>query len=292
MDSDGSGVPASLRAYDDYCASSVTPFLAICVKLGADCAEVSKLVEKMFAQQRGVIETATKCKEPDQAGLKDVFGGVVATMKEINASVRRNAMENNVKTISEGMQALNWMVVRPAPVDFMTSYIDGSDMWSNRIRKEFKGVNEDQISFCVLFKTMMNELRAYVKEHHTTGLTWNPKGVAVAEYAGASAPSIAVAAPVTAAVKSAPAPAHAEGPVKSGLFSALAQGEGVTSGLKKVTKDQQTWRAEFNKDAAVPVVSAAPKKAAEAAGPKKSAVATGEPKFALQGDKWVKPKWL
>jgi adenylyl cyclase-associated protein len=37
---------------------------------------------------------------------------------------------------------------------------------------------------------------AYVKEHHTTGVTWNPRGVTVAEYqagGGAAAAAAAVA---------------------------------------------------------------------------------------------------
>ena len=196
-------------------------------------------------------------------------------MRDIQGAIQRNAMENNLKTISEGVQSLNWLLVKPAPVDFMTSYIDGSDMWSNRIRKEFKGVSDDQILFCNLFKKALTELRAYVKEFHTTGLAWNPKGVSLSELRSGS-PAAATAGTVSSASQLSGAADSAKG----GLFAALSQGEGVTQGLKKVTKDQQTWRAEY-KGAEAPTLKAAPK-----AGSDRGSVATGPATMALRGDKW------
>ena len=206
-------------------------------------------------------------------------------MRDIQRAIQRNAMENNLKTISEGVQSLNWLLVKPAPVDFMTSYIDGSDLWSNRIRKEFKGVDEDQILFCTLFKRALVELRAYVKEFHTTGLAWNPKGASLSdlpnEYRPPTTPDSS--GPSNAATAAAPVSSTADPAIgdKGSLFAALSQGEGVTSGLKKVTKDQQTWRAEYKGADALPAPKAAPKVVAE-----KGSIATGPATMVLKGDKW------
>ncbi|CAM9714952.1 unnamed protein product [Discosporangium mesarthrocarpum] len=71
------------------------------------------------------------------------------------------------------------------------------------------------------------------------------------------------------------------------VFGELSKGLDVTKGLKKVTKDMQTWRSEFDeaKAGTAPIrPSAAPKpKPASAAGPK------GTPKlqFQQQGMKWI-----
>jgi adenylyl cyclase-associated protein len=227
----------------------------------------------MWAEQRQVIMTATKCREPDQAGIMEIFAGVGSLMREIGSSVKRNTMENNIKTIFEGAQACNWMLVKPAPVDFMTSYIDGADMWSNRVRKEFKGVNEDHIAFCVLFKALMIGLRDYVKEFHRTGLAWNPKGMPLTEFFGSSLSS-PVSSTVPALVKA--AVVEADPAARVGMFAALNAGGAVTSGLKKVTKDQQTWRAEYKGEAPQPAAASKPKVAAA------STVATGPPKFELK----------
>ena len=66
-------------------------------------------------------------------------------MKEVGALVNRNAWEKHAKTCSEGVQSLNWLCVKPAPRDFIESYIGGSDYWANSIRKEFRSINQDQM---------------------------------------------------------------------------------------------------------------------------------------------------
>ena len=124
---------------------------------------------------------------------------------------------------------------------------------------------------------------AYVKEYHTTGLTWNPKGVDVSEFNPE-----AVTAKPTAVTTSAPAPAKTVAPsqVKTGvaLFSALNKGENITSGLKTVTKDMQTWRQEYKAADAPAPVKVAPKIA-----PRVAETVKGPAKLEFQdnGGKWV-----
>lgn len=180
--------------------------------------------------------------------------------------------------------------MKPAPRDFIESSVGGSDYWANNIRKEFKGVNPDQIAFCDTFKALLIELMAYVKEYHTTGLAWNNKsGVDVSQYSESSATtatpaSVPAAAPAAAKASAAPA---APAAAKADLFSALNKEGAVTSGLKKVTKDMQTWRAEYKGgDAPAPAASsAAPKPAAAAAalkGPAKLEFQEGASKWLVE----------
>jgi len=147
--------------------------------------------------------------------------------------------------------------VKPAPRDFIESYIGGSDYWANNIRKEYKATNPDHIEFCNRFKTLLQELMIYVKEYHTTGVTWNNKnGIDVNDYnpnnndnpvttTTASASTTATVAPVIKATTTAAAAPVA---AKVDLFAALNREDKVTAGLKKVTKDMQTWRAEYKAD--------------------------------------------
>jgi len=41
---------------------------------------------------------------------------------------------------------------------------------------EFKGKEEQHVTFAKGFKSFLIELQKYVKSHHTTGLAWNPCG--------------------------------------------------------------------------------------------------------------------
>lgn len=179
------------------------------------------------------------------------------------------------------------MCVKPAPREFIESAIGGSDYWANNIRKQYKAVNEDQIAFCNTFKALLTGLVEYVKVHHLTGVTWNPKGVDVKEYDSKSAGS--AAAPKAAAPSAQPAPAakasssdDGAAVAKANLFADLNKDAAITSGLKKVTKDMQTWRSEYKGgDAPVPA-PAAPKQPAASA-----AVALKHPpKCAFAANKW------
>ena len=78
----------------------------------------------------------------------------------------------------------NRVCVKPAPRDFIESYVGGSDYWSNNIRKEYRLTSPPQIAFCDGFKNLLLELMVYVKAQHTTGVAWNStkKGLVRAAY--------------------------------------------------------------------------------------------------------------
>lgn len=173
-------------------------------------------------------------------------------------------------------------MVKPAPRDFIESSVGGSDYWANGIRKEFRGVNADQIAFCDAFKALLLGLMAYVKDFHTTGLAWNARGVDVSAFDASSAAS--AAAPAAAA--KAPVATTSAAPAKGDLFAALNKDSAVTSGLKKVTKDMQTWRSEYKGAGDAPAPAAAAPKAPVA---KAAAALKGPAKLEFQeaASKWL-----
>lgn len=271
-------------AFDDFTNDFVKPFKTACDGLGGDAAKGGELMSEAMAEMRSFIVLASACKEPPASSLPGLLAKLTDKIKAITASVQRNDWEKHTKTLSEGGQSLNWLIIKPSPCDFIMSYADGADYWANNIRKEFRTTNPAQIAFCDTFKTLLLELVKYVKEYHKTGLTWNPKGVDVSAYSG-GAPAPAKAAsvePTKAAVAAAPKPAAA-GP---DLFAALNKGGNITAGLKTVTKDQQTWRSEYKGPAGDAPTPAAPVAAARKT---TAAVMKGPPKLEFQnaGSKWL-----
>ncbi len=112
-------------------------------------------------------------------------------------------------------------------------------------------MNADQIAFCDTFKALLVGLMAYVKEFHTTGLSWNTKGVDVSEFSAGSTTQVCSAIEVVTAT---PVKVDTTAP-KADLFASLNKDSAITSGLKKVTKDMQTWRSEYKVgDGPVPAV--------------------------------------
>jgi len=154
--------------------------------------------------------------------------------------------------------------------------VAAGDFYGNKILMEYRGKDENHVNFNKKFKEIITDLGAYVKEFHTTGLSWNAGGGDATAFSGGGA-APAAAAPAKAAPKpAAPAAAKPGG----GLFSQL-QGD-VTSGLKKVTRDMT------NKDKTVSsVVAAGAIKSSAAAPSSKTAVALKDPVFQLDGTKWL-----
>lgn len=286
-----SDLPRSIKAFDSYTQEFLDPFVAASNTLGGDAAKAGNLIKEAWMEMRSFLQIAAACKEPPQAELPPLFAGITAKVKAIKDCINRNEWENHTKTCGEGVAALNWLLVKPAPRDFIESQgLEGAEFWANRIRKEYRTSNPDQVKFCDTFKALIQGLMAYVKEHHTTGVAWNAKGVDVKSYTpGSNAPT--AAAPAPAAPASTPSNANSSSttstsaPPAAALFAALSKEEGVTSGLKKVTKEQQTWRAEYKGgDAPAPVPVAPKRPSAAAAAP----VMKGPPKceFLAAASRW------
>lgn len=278
--------PRSIRAFDAYCNDNLAPFVVACAKLGPDTERLGGLTQDLWKEMRGFLLRATACKEPAPAALGSLLAGAAAKMKEIKSSIKRDQWEKHAKTVDAGIECVNWLCVKPAPRDYIETFIGGSDYWANSIRKEYRTTNPDQIAFCETFKNLIKELMVYVKEFHTTGVSWNSKGCDVSEYVAGSAPAAvakadAKVAPQTTAAPAKAVPSAAAAPPVN-LAAMLSKGGEITSGLKTVTKDMQTWRSEYKGgDAPAPV---AVKKAPAA----KVDVAKGPAKVEFQGGahKW------
>jgi len=177
---------------------------------------------------------------------------------------------------------------------------------SNKIRREFKNkanngdkLGKSQITFCDQLKSIVLALADYVKEFHLTGLSFNARGgpftlddATITADNSKAAPAPAPTAPVA---KSAPAAVGGINAIMAELqLKQSSAGDSAATGLKKVTKDMQTWRKEFKATdnantstskcatSSVPIKKPTTKKAA-------SAVSNKPPvcEFKSIGSKWI-----
>ncbi len=108
---------------------------------------------------------------------------------------------------------------------------------------------------------MLNELQAYVKEYHTTGVSWNStrkaatfnpslsgstngtatKGVAP-KAGGPPGPPPPPLPNFTELLAEDPKKTDPKGPTADALFAAINKGTNITSGLKKVSDDMKTHK--------------------------------------------------
>ena len=247
---------------------------------------------------RGIVEIGTKCKRP-----ADVQGSLMPFLKPVQdamGKIRQARLDRkydwHIKGIMEMLACVSWVIMSapPAPSSFIKELVGSSDFWSNKIRKEYKGKDDAQILFCDTMKALIIDLSAYVKEYHLSGLMWNPRGIPFEEYkpsgdssTPAPAPVANPAAPIPAAKSSKPADSAAD-IMKELAAKRTGDGNSAATGLKKVARDQQTWRKEYTADKSAPVggVTVRPSAVKPA---QKTAVGQREPvcKFQAVGSKWI-----
>ena len=75
-----------------------------------------------------------------------------AAMQGASKAISRGDWELHQKTVSEGVQCLQWLITAPGPKDVVESYIGGTDFHANKIRVKYKKTEPKQIAFCDTFK--------------------------------------------------------------------------------------------------------------------------------------------
>lgn len=292
-----------VEAFERLVADHVVGFVEASKKLGDELPQLAGLVEQALDEHKKLLTIASQSKKPSDSDFQKLVAGQVGAagkIGELKDKARKTKFPNNLAAVSEGIGALNWVAVTPTPAPFIGDMIGGSEFYSNRILKDFKGKDENQVAFVTGFNGFLKELQKYVKQFHTTGLSWNnAKGgnaLEVAASLGGSSPSGGAAPPPPAGGPPPPGPPPPGPPppaattkagdvdpsaAVSAVFSQINSGN-VTSGLRKVTKDMKSKNQPGYSGA---VTVAAPKKAAAPAA--KAVAKKGPAKTELQGNKWM-----
>jgi adenylyl cyclase-associated protein len=177
----------SLKAYDKFSHSDVYKLADTCEDLG-DMGNLGQLLVEVFDGMRYVLILASRAKQPDDLNeLQPHLKPITDAVSKIRGLRLKREYDNHIKALGEMLGCVFWVSCRAPsqlPAPFVKEHIGSSDFWSNRIRKEYKGKEAPlQLAFCDNMKKLLTDLTAYIQEYHTTGLTFNPKGVSIAEAA-------------------------------------------------------------------------------------------------------------
>lgn len=239
---------------------------------------------------RNIIEIGTRCQKPPsvQESLMPHLKPIQDAMTSIRQARLDRSLDWHIKAIMEMLASASWVIMSapPAPSNFIKETIGASDFWANKIRKEHKGKDESHIAFCDTMKKLIQSLADYVKEYHLSGLMWNPRGVQLTDYK------------VQSSEKKSPTATEKKPSIPSGgdVMKELAMkrssdGSSAATGLRKVTKDMQTWRKEYKADtvppAPVPTSTVKPSQVKAAQIQSKKVLKEPVKKFISVGSKWI-----
>jgi len=290
----------SLKAYDTHIEETVKPFVNACNDLPG-LKNIGSLILETWMTIRSIIRLGTKCKKPKDVAtaLKPLLTAVQTPVQSISKMRLDRDYDWHQKAIMEMLVSISWVVCVPPPNPsmFVKETIGSTDFWSNKIRKMYKGKDEKQILFCDALKKLIQDLAKYCQEFHLSGLFWNnARGV---DMESVDVNEFLAGAEVKEAKKEAPKPAAAPAAAAAGggaaaLFGELAvkrtnDGTSAATGLRKVTKDQQTWRKEFKggEPTTTPTTTAKPTTTTAAvAVPAKKKKGPPKCEYQNQGSKW------
>ncbi|KAH0631147.1 hypothetical protein JD844_005299 [Phrynosoma platyrhinos] len=263
-DSPQTGVAEYVQAFDALLAGPVAEYMKISREIGGDVQKHIQVVQNFREKNRG------------------------------------SKLFNHLSAVGESIPALGWVAMAPKPGPYVKEMTDAATFYTNRVLKEYKDVNKKHVDWVKAYLSIWTELQAYIKEYHTTGLTWSKTGPIPTDNENGSQthspPSHGGPPPPPPGPPPPPAPA----PVSSGsddsasrsaLFAQINQGEAITSGLKHVSDDMKTHKNPTLKSQGGPVRTGpkpftAPKPVGALNTSQKPPAKKEPPMLELEGKKW------
>ncbi|KAG7092399.1 hypothetical protein E1B28_008756 [Marasmius oreades] len=288
-------VPKSVVAYDESIVKAkLTPFLELTRSFaGASVVEITDLIEQQFKDLHDLLLMTSTCTKPGDNELQEVLSPIKTNIEAITRMKEANRKDRDwfphLMVLGEGAQFIVW-VIQPKPGSYINEIKDQVLYYGNRVIKDYKEKDPKHAEWVRSFTSLLDELRKYVMEYHSTGLAWNQQGIPISQYKStsrASGPSLAPPPPP-------PPPLSADAPTPTApggtdaVFAALNRGAEVTKNLRKVDKSEMTHKnPELRASGVAPSTggSGTAKKPIRPAKPQ-SLMGKKPSKFVLEGKTW------
>ncbi|XP_066480883.1 adenylyl cyclase-associated protein 2 isoform X2 [Tiliqua scincoides] len=291
------GVAPYIEAFDRLLNGSVAEFLRNSKILDGDVKIHAEMVRAAFQAQRAFLLLTSQYQEPQESEVAILLKPISDKIQEIQTFRERNRgskMFNHLSAVSESIPALGWITVSPKPGPYVKEMNDSATFYTNRVLKDYKHSDLRHVDWVKSYLNIWTELQAYIKEYHTTGLTWSKTGLLASAESGLSALRSNQGPPP-------PPPPPPPGPPpifdtesakddtaasRSALFAQLNQGETITKGLRHVSDDQKTHKNPSLRAQGVPVRSPTKSHTPSPTTPKTSPQQSHCPMLELEGKKW------
>ena len=239
-----------VQAYDLLIEGPLSEFERLSTTIGGLIRELGEKAVAAVQSQRQFLVVASKSKQPSQQVLVDLLKPTSDAIQSIQAFREKNRHTdwfNHLSAISESISALGWVTVSPTPGPFVKEMKDSAQFYTNKVLVAFKGKDERHIDWSKAWIEFLSQLQGYIKQFHTTGLSWNVRGIDASSVPSngsvppppprTSGPLPPPPPPPTGFFADVAAAAPAADDSRQALMRELNRGADITSGLRKVTSD-------------------------------------------------------
>uniref|UniRef100_A0A061RIX5 Adenylyl cyclase-associated protein n=1 Tax=Tetraselmis sp. GSL018 TaxID=582737 RepID=A0A061RIX5_9CHLO len=200
-----------VTAYDEILSRQVEHVVDTAKAVSDAVLEVSEALKRAFVEERRIVYAMAHCKKPSDNEMQALLAPVAREIDAVQAkaSGRRTKEEMHLKLAAEAMGALSWVCCPPgagagAPPRHVEEAQQGALFYGNKILMEHRRTGPEHVAWVKAVQELFDALKAYAKEFHKSGPSWNAGGVPLAELGEAPAPP---AAPPAAKAPAGRAPA-------------------------------------------------------------------------------------
>lgn len=262
--------PKSIQEFKHFIEQNVDPLVKLSAEIDPTVEKAVVFLANAFKAQLVFLKAAVQSKKPDFSSSAFVKGLTpinenIFSIGELKDENRNSKYFAHLNAISEGSPLFSW-IAGSTPVSTITDFKDAAQFWTNRILKEFRSTDPKSVEWVQQFLSVFDSLKLYVKEYHTTGVTWNDTTGedfetvyerVSNEGSGASSSGATSSEPHSSGAGAPPPPPppppasvfevneqskEQESGGIGAVFAELNQGENITKSLKKVEKSQQTHK--------------------------------------------------
>ncbi|KAJ8335108.1 hypothetical protein SKAU_G00407470 [Synaphobranchus kaupii] len=288
------GVSQCVEAFDLLLEGPVSDYLRTSQAIGEDVETHAQMVKTALKVQRNFVKMASAHQQPAQAEMGALLKPIsdqIQLVQRFREQNRGSQMFNHLSAVSESIPALGWVTVCMKPGPYVKEMNDAAMFYTNRVLKDYKETDKRHVDWVRSYLNIWTELQAYIKQHHTTGLSWSQNG----PKAPPSPTDTSYLAPMAPPPPPPPRPPPPPPPCTeqpksdssarhSALFAQLNQGEDITKGLKHISDAQKTHKNPgLRPPSGVATPPVAHKPASE---PKATPLKSHAPLLELEGKKW------
>ncbi|CAH2284417.1 adenylyl cyclase-associated 2 [Pelobates cultripes] len=293
-----------MEAFDSLLTRTLEEYLKNSKIIGGDVETHATMVENAFKAERSFLLYASQHQKPTQAEEALILKPISERILEIQTYREKNRgskMFNHLSAISESIPALGWVAMSPKPGPYVKEMADAATFYTNRVLKDYKNSDARHVDWVKSYLSIWNELQVYIKEYHTTGISWANTGFSTPPIAkGESQVQNATSGSCHPPPPPPPPPpcpsilSDSQSPKskddasqdRSALFAQLNQGEEITKGLKHVSDDQKTHKNPKLRGQASQNRSPSKSHTPSPTSPKAPPLQKYSPVLELEGKKW------
>ncbi|KAI0561228.1 Adenylate cyclase-associated CAP [Gracilaria domingensis] len=175
---DATGDTNYLTAFRDLIAGPLATFVEASKVLGDEIEEQSKAFAAAWEAEAEFLAKAICTPKPDD--YQDMLTPIATEMGKVGTVTEkcgpRGTFTNHCSAVGESVAVLGWVAVDEKAVSFVGDSADAGQFYLNKVKMGAKSTDNPEAhrAWAAALESLYKDLKAYVKEHHTQKLVWNP----------------------------------------------------------------------------------------------------------------------